>query len=139
MSLRLRNVDVNTTMYTSDIASINHVDKPVTKYGVATPSRTILPLRDPHVDQEHPISVNQDLSRIIVKHIVLAYSATVRLYAPGATIQQVSSGFNCRDASISPGDSLHCRGSKALLNFPRLRFTLVIYVMKQKYNIAVSE
>ena len=87
------------------------MDKPATKYGVAKSSRTTCALRDPHMNQKEPISVNQDHSKVMVKHVVLAYSVTKSDSRPWGHILTISLGFSHPHASISLRDSFHVKGS----------------------------
>ena len=87
------------------------------------------------MDQEEPISMNQDLSKVIVKHVVLAYSVTKSDSRPWGHVLTISLGLSRRHASILLRDSFHFKGSMS----SQLSETLVIDLLKQNYDIAVSK
>lgn len=62
------------------------------------------------MDQEEPISVYQDLSKAIVKHVVLAYSVTRSDSRPWGHVLTISLGFSRRHASILLRDSTISKG-----------------------------
>ena len=90
------------------------------------------------MDQEEPISVNRDLAKVIVKHVVLACSVTKSDSRPWGHILTISLGFSHRHASILLRDSFHFKGSMSS-QLSETEVHVGICLLKQNYNIAVSK